>query len=73
MEEAVARRKFEKDLNVALMGCAVNGPGEAAGADLGVSLGRGRAHLFKRGEIIGTVEQDQIADAVIELIERWED
>ena len=73
VEEAVAARGFDRDLSVALMGCAVNGPGEAAGADLGVSLGRGRAHLFKRGEIIGTVEQDEIAAAVIDTIERWDD
>ena len=73
VEAAVAKRGFTKDLNVALMGCAVNGPGEAAGADLGVSLGRGRAHLFKRGEIVGTVEQGEIADAVIALIEGWEE
>lgn len=72
VEEAVQKHKFTKDLNVALMGCAVNGPGEAAGADLGVSLGRGRAHLFKRGEVIGTVEQGEIADAVIRAIETWE-
>ncbi|HLT47328.1 MAG TPA: flavodoxin-dependent (E)-4-hydroxy-3-methylbut-2-enyl-diphosphate synthase [Rubricoccaceae bacterium] len=73
VEAAVDRKKFTKDLNVALMGCAVNGPGEAAGADLGVSLGRGRAHLFKRGEVVGTVEQGEIADAVIALIEGWEE
>ncbi len=73
VEEAVAKRGFDRDLNVALMGCAVNGPGEAAGADLGVSLGRGRAHLFKHGEIIGTVDQDEIAPAVIDLIEHWDD
>jgi (E)-4-hydroxy-3-methylbut-2-enyl-diphosphate synthase len=73
VEAAVAKHGFEKDLNVALMGCAVNGPGEAAGADLGVSLGRGRAHLFKHGEIVGTVDQHEIADAVIDLIERWEE
>jgi (E)-4-hydroxy-3-methylbut-2-enyl-diphosphate synthase len=73
VEEAVAKRGFERDLNVALMGCAVNGPGEAAGADLGVSLGRGRAHVFKKGEIVGTVDQDEIADAVIDLIERWDE
>ena len=73
VEEAVAARGFSKDLNVALMGCAVNGPGEAAGADLGVSLGRGRAHIFKRGETIGTVEQDEIAAAVIDLIENWDE
>lgn len=73
VEAAVAGKGFAKDLNVALMGCAVNGPGEAAGADLGVSLGRGRAHLFKRGEVVGTVEQSEIADAVIALIETWEE
>jgi (E)-4-hydroxy-3-methylbut-2-enyl-diphosphate synthase len=73
VEAAIHARGFTKDLNVALMGCAVNGPGEAAGADLGVSLGRGRAHLFKRGEIVGTVDEGEIADAVIELIEKWEE
>jgi (E)-4-hydroxy-3-methylbut-2-enyl-diphosphate synthase len=73
VEAAVKARNFTKDLSVALMGCAVNGPGEAAGADLGVSLGRGRAHLFKRGEIVRTVEQDEIVAAVLEAIEEWED
>jgi len=73
VEEAVAARKFDKNLNVALMGCAVNGPGEAAGADLGVSLGRGRAHLFKRGEILRTVDQKDIVAAVLETIEEWEE
>ena len=73
VEEAVAERSFDKNLNVALMGCAVNGPGEASGADLGVSLGRGRAHLFKRGEIIGTVDEEDIVDAVLAAIEEWDD
>ena len=73
VEEAVARRGYTQDLNVALMGCAVNGPGEAAGADLGVSLGRGRAHLFKHGEIVGTVDQAGIAEAVIDLLDHWDD
>lgn len=71
VERAVKERKFEKDLNVALMGCAVNGPGEAAGADLGVSLGRGRAHLFKKGEILRTVPEEEIVDAVLQAIEEW--
>jgi (E)-4-hydroxy-3-methylbut-2-enyl-diphosphate synthase len=69
----VNARKFEKNLNVALMGCAVNGPGEAAGADLGISLGRGRAHLFKRGEILRTVEESEIVEAVIQAIEEWDE
>lgn len=71
VERAVKERKFDKDLNVALMGCAVNGPGEAAGADLGVSLGRGRAHLFKKGEILRTVPEEEIVDAVLQAIEEW--
>ena len=73
VEAAVKKANFTKDLNVALMGCAVNGPGEAAGADLGVSLGRGRAHLFKKGEIIRTVPENEIVAAVLETIEGWED
>ncbi|GAB5518907.1 MAG: flavodoxin-dependent (E)-4-hydroxy-3-methylbut-2-enyl-diphosphate synthase [Rhodothermales bacterium] len=73
VEAAVKARNFKKDLNVALMGCAVNGPGEAAGADLGVSLGRGRAHLFKYGKVVRTVPEDQIVDAVLEAIETWDE
>ena len=73
VEAAVKAAKFEKDLNVALMGCAVNGPGEAAGADLGISLGRGRAHLFKKGQVVRTVPEDQIVEAVLEAIQTWDD
>jgi (E)-4-hydroxy-3-methylbut-2-enyl-diphosphate synthase len=73
VETAVRARNFTKDLNVALMGCAVNGPGEAAGADLGVSCGRGRAHLFKHGKNIRTVPEDQIVEAILDTIENWED
>jgi len=73
VEQAVKAAKFEKDLSVALMGCAVNGPGEAAGADLGISLGRGRAHLFKRGKIVGTVAEEDIVQAVLDAIASWDE
>ena len=73
VEAAVKEAKFDKDLNVALMGCAVNGPGEAAGADLGVSLGRGRAHLFKRGEVVRTVPEGEIVEAVLNAIATWDE
>jgi (E)-4-hydroxy-3-methylbut-2-enyl-diphosphate synthase len=73
VEAAVKKAKFDKDLNVALMGCAVNGPGEAAGADLGVSLGRGRAHLFKRGEVVRTVPEGEIVEAVLDAIATWDE
>ena len=69
----MAERNFDKDLNVALMGCAVNGPGEASGADLGISLGRGRAHFFKHGEVVDTVPEDEIVDTVLEAIENWDE
>ena len=72
VEEAVNARKFDKDLTVALMGCAVNGPGEAQGADLGISLGRGRAHLFKRGKVVGTVPESDIVQTVLDAIDSWD-
>jgi (E)-4-hydroxy-3-methylbut-2-enyl-diphosphate synthase len=73
VEEAVAERSFDKDLNVALMGCAVNGPGEASGADLGISLGRGRAHFFKHGEVVDTIPEDQIVERLMEAIDNWDE
>ena len=73
VEEAVAERNFDKNLDVALMGCAVNGPGEAEGADLGVSLGRGRAHFFKHGEVVDTIPEDEIVDTVLKAIENWDE
>jgi (E)-4-hydroxy-3-methylbut-2-enyl-diphosphate synthase len=51
----------------------VNGPGEAEGADLGVSLGRGRAHFFKHGEVVDTIPEDEIVDTVLEAIENWDE
>lgn len=72
VEAAISERHFDMDLNVALMGCAVNGPGEASGADLGVSLGRGRAHLFKRGEMLRTIPEGEIVAAILDELEHWE-
>lgn len=72
VETAVKARKFDKDLSVALMGCAVNGPGEAGNADLGIFLGRGRAHFYRRGELIRTVPTEQVVPAVLDTIENWE-
>lgn len=71
VEHAVKEIDFQKDLNVAIMGCAVNGPGEAGSADLGISLGRGRAHLFKRGEIVRTVDESEIVKVLLEEINAW--
>lgn len=59
-----------KHIRVAVMGCAVNGPGEAREADIGIAGGAGEALLFKRGEIIRKIPQDRIADELVAEIEK---
>ena len=53
-------------LRVAVMGCVVNGPGEAREADLGVASGNGKGQIFVRGEVIKTVPESQIVETLIE-------
>jgi len=60
----------EKDIKIAVMGCAVNGPGEASAADCGIAGGVGEGLLFQRGEIVKKVPQDRLVDELFELIER---
>jgi len=52
------------------MGCAVNGPGEARDADIGIACGKGMGVLFKKGEKIGAVAENEIIDALIREVER---
>ncbi len=52
-------------LQVAVMGCVVNGPGEAAGADLGIAAGRGKGHLFVRGHVVRVVPEAEMVDALV--------
>lgn len=60
----------KKQIKVAVMGCAVNGPGEAREADIGIAGGAGEALLFKKGEIIRKIPQDRIVDELLEEIEK---
>ena len=53
-------------LRVAVMGCVVNGPGEAREADLGVASGNGKGQIFVRGEVIKTVPEAMIVETLIE-------
>ncbi|WP_394160030.1 flavodoxin-dependent (E)-4-hydroxy-3-methylbut-2-enyl-diphosphate synthase [Galactobacter valiniphilus] len=57
-------------LRVAVMGCVVNGPGEAREADLGVASGNGKGQIFVKGEVIKTVPEDQIVETLIEEANR---
>jgi len=60
---------INKNITVAIMGCAVNGPGEAREADLGIAGGRNEAILFKKGKIIRKIPEDQIIEELIKEIE----
>jgi (E)-4-hydroxy-3-methylbut-2-enyl-diphosphate synthase len=57
---------FPVPLRVAVMGCVVNGPGEAREADLGVSSGNGKGQIFVRGEVVRTVPESKIVETLIE-------
>ncbi len=61
-------RDFKKPLTVAVMGCAVNGPGEAREADYGLAGGAGEGVLFKNGEIVKKVPEEKLAEALVDLI-----
>ncbi|GAA4910403.1 flavodoxin-dependent (E)-4-hydroxy-3-methylbut-2-enyl-diphosphate synthase [Nesterenkonia massiliensis] len=61
---------MEVPLRVAVMGCVVNGPGEARDADLGVASGNGKGQIFVKGEVIKTVPEDQIVETLIEEANR---
>lgn len=70
-EEVAERlRGCTKPISVAVMGCVVNGPGEASDADVGVACGRGVGMVFRHGEVIRKVPEDQIVDALMEEIDR---
>ena len=58
-----------KALTIAVMGCIVNGPGEAREADLGIAGGKGQGLLFCKGEVLRKVPQNELADALVE--EAW--
>jgi len=67
-EAALAERNIP--LQVAVMGCVVNGPGEAREADLGIAAGRGKGHLFVRGQVVRVVPEAQMVAALVEEAER---
>ncbi|MFO0815537.1 MAG: flavodoxin-dependent (E)-4-hydroxy-3-methylbut-2-enyl-diphosphate synthase [Gemmatales bacterium] len=59
-------------VKISVLGCVVNGPGEAKEADLGIAAGKGKGMIFKRGEMLRTVAEADMVDALIEEINKWE-
>ena len=71
--EPIALKRAEaglRPLKIAVMGCAVNGPGESKEADYGIAGGRGEGLVFAKGEIIEKVNEDVLIDRLIELVEK---
>jgi len=67
-QEALENRNLP--IQVAVMGCVVNGPGEAREADIGIAAGRKRGHLFIKGKIVRVVPEDEMVDALVSEAER---
>ena len=65
-------QKFKKPIRVAVMGCAVNGPGEAREADFGIAGGKGSGLLFRKGKILRSVPEEELIPALMEEIEKFE-
>src|SRR6266498_3764582 len=70
LQQRLAGRKTP--VKVSVLGCIVNGPGEAREADLGIAAGKGKGVIFKRGEIIRHVLEHEMVDALMEEIDKWE-
>ena len=71
VEKLVAQ--YDLDLRIAVMGCVVNGPGEAREADLGVAGGCGEGLLFKKGKILRKMPEDQLLAALKDELDHWEE
>jgi len=70
VERRLAALNIQRPLTVAVMGCAVNGPGEARGADLGIAGGHGVGILIKQGRIVRKVRESELADVLVEEVIR---
>ncbi len=71
LAEAVSKRleKSIKPIKVAVMGCVVNGPGEARDADVGIACGKGKGAIFRKGEVVGTAGEEEFLEALMAQIE----
>jgi len=71
LAEAVSKRleKISKPIKVAVMGCVVNGPGEAKDADVGIACGKGKGAIFRKGEVVGTASEDNFLEALMSEVD----
>ena len=69
VEDGLGKLDIRRPIKVAVMGCVVNGPGEAKDADVGIACGKGRGAIFKRGEVLCTVEEAGFLDGLMKAVE----
>ncbi|MBW2176179.1 MAG: flavodoxin-dependent (E)-4-hydroxy-3-methylbut-2-enyl-diphosphate synthase, partial [Deltaproteobacteria bacterium] len=60
-------------IKIAIMGCVVNGPGEAREADIGIAGGDGKGVLFKKGKVVKSLPEEALADVLLEALDVYED
>jgi (E)-4-hydroxy-3-methylbut-2-enyl-diphosphate synthase len=65
--------QIDVPMRVAVMGCVVNGPGEAREADIGVAAGNGKGQIIRRGETIATVQESDIVEALVHFAKELQD
>lgn len=70
LEAAV--KDIKKPVKVALLGCVVNGPGEASEADIGIAAGKGVAILYRKGEVVRKIKEEEIVDVLLEEIKNFQ-
>jgi (E)-4-hydroxy-3-methylbut-2-enyl-diphosphate synthase len=68
VEKRIAKLKPKRTLKVAILGCVVNGPGEASDADIGIAGGRGKGQIYKNGKLFRSCNEDEIVDLLVEEI-----
>ena len=70
----LAQKKLEhikKPVKVAIMGCPVNGPAEAKGADFGITGGDGKGIIFEKGQLVKTVKESELLDELVRMVEEF--
>ncbi len=67
-----ALKGIKKPVKIALLGCVVNGPGEASEADIGIAAGKGVGILYRKGEVVRRVKETEIVQAIVEEVEKFE-
>ena len=63
---------IKKPVKIAVLGCVVNGPGEASEADIGIAAGKGVGILYRKGEMIRRVKESEIVDVIVEEVKNFQ-